>query len=77
MTSEGKEENAMNKEMDFSFMYDDEPSELKVIKRRVPLKHNYLKGDEARRYVVEINQSSQYHQQKQYYFHPGNLLKFH
>ena len=56
MKSEGKEENAMNKEMDLSFMHDDEPNELKVIKRRVPLKHDYLKGDEARRHVVEINQ---------------------
>ena len=46
----------MSKEMDLSFMHDDEPSELKVIKRRVPLKHDYLKGEDARKHVVEINQ---------------------
>ena len=46
----------MNKEKNFNVMYDDEPGELKVIKRRVPLKHDYLKGDEARRHVIEINQ---------------------
>ena len=46
----------MSKEMDLSFMHDDELNELKVIKRRIPLKHDYLKGDEARRHVVEINQ---------------------
>ena len=48
--------NTMSKEMDLSFMHDDEPSELKVIKRRVPLRHDYLKGDEARKHIVEINQ---------------------
>ena len=37
-------------------MHDEEPSELKVIKRRVPLKHDYLKGEDARKHVVEINQ---------------------
>ena len=46
----------MSKEKDLSFMHDDEPSELKVIRRRVPLKHDYLKGDGARKHVVEINQ---------------------
>lgn len=46
----------MSKEMDLSFMHDDEPSELRVIKRRVPLKHDYLKGEDARKHVVEINQ---------------------
>ena len=46
----------MSKDMDLSFMHDNEPSELKVIKRRVPLKHDYLKGDEARKHVIEINQ---------------------
>ena len=48
--------NAMSKEMDLSFMHDDEPNELKVIKRRIPLRHDYLKGDEARKHIVEINQ---------------------
>ena len=37
-------------------MHDQETKELKVIKRRVPLRRDYLKGDEARRHVVEINQ---------------------
>ena len=46
----------MSKEMDLSFMHDDELTELKVSKRRVPLRHDYLKGEEARKYVVEINQ---------------------
>ena len=46
----------MSKDMDLSFMHDDEPSELRVIKRRVPLKHDYLKGEDARKHVVEINQ---------------------
>ena len=46
----------MSKEMDLSFMHDDELSELKVIKRRVPLRHDYLKGEDARKHVVEINQ---------------------
>lgn len=30
--------------------------ELQVIKRRVPLKRDYLKGEEARQFVVSINQ---------------------
>ena len=46
----------MSKDMDLSFMHDNEPSELKVIKRRGPLKHDYLKGEEAKKHVVEINQ---------------------
>ena len=46
----------MSKEMDLSFMHDDELNELKVIKRRVPLRHDYLKGEDARKHVVEINQ---------------------
>ena len=46
----------MSKEMNLSFMRDDEPTNLNVIKRRVPLKHDYLKGEDARKHVVEINQ---------------------
>ena len=45
----------MSKDMDLSFMHD-ELSELKVIKRRVPLRHDYLKGKDAEKRIVEINQ---------------------
>ena len=35
---------------------DDSERELQIIKRRVPLKRDYLKGEEARKHVVSINQ---------------------
>ena len=46
----------MSKDIDVSFMHDFEPTELKVIKRRVPLRHDYLKGKDAETHVTEINQ---------------------
>ena len=51
-----KEEGPMSKDMDLSFMHDEDPCELNVIKRRVPLRHDYLKGKDAERHIVEINQ---------------------
>ena len=44
------------KKFDVSFMQDDEPTKLNIIRRRVPLKRDYLKGEEARKHVIEINQ---------------------
>ena len=46
----------MSKEIDVSFMHDFEPTNLKIIKRRVPLRHDYLRGQDAETYVSEINQ---------------------
>lgn len=45
-----------NNELDLSFMNENEECELQIIKRRVPLKYDFLKGEEARKYVVSINQ---------------------
>lgn len=45
-----------DKMFDLSFMKDDNPMKLEVIKRRVPLRHDFLKGLEAKEYVVSINQ---------------------
>lgn len=52
----GKEEKRMETKRDVSFMHDVEPIELNIARRRIPLMHDYLKGDEARKHVVEINQ---------------------
>ena len=46
----------MNKKMDMSFMEDNGPYELKVSRRRVPLSHDYLKGETAVERITEINQ---------------------
>ena len=46
----------MSKEIDVSFMHDLEPTKLNVIRRRVPLRHDYLRGQDAETYVSEINQ---------------------
>ena len=45
-----------NKNIDVSFMHDFEPTNLNVIKRRIPLRHDYLKGKDAETHVTEINQ---------------------
>ena len=45
-----------DKTFDLSFMRDDNPIKLEVIKRRVPLRHEFLKGIDAKNYVVAINQ---------------------
>lgn len=53
----GKEEAKMsNKGIDVSFMHDFELTKLNIIKRRVPLKHDYLRGKDAETHVTEINQ---------------------
>ena len=53
----GKEEANMSKnDIDVSFMHDLEPTKLNVIKRRVPLRHDYLRGKDAETHVTEINQ---------------------
>ena len=36
-------------------MHDFEPTKLNVIKRRVPLRHDYLRGKDAETHVTEIN----------------------
>ena len=46
----------MSKNIDVSFMHDFEPTKLNVIKRRVPLRHDYLRGKDAETHVTEINQ---------------------
>lgn len=46
----------MSKNIDVSFMHDFEPTKLNVIKRRVPLRHDYLRGKDAEAHVTEINQ---------------------
>ena len=46
----------MSKDIDVSFMHDFEPTKLNVIKRRVPLRHDYLRGKDAETHVTEINQ---------------------
>lgn len=46
----------MSKDIDVSFMHDFEPTNLNVIKRRVPLRHDYLRGKDAETHVTEINQ---------------------
>ena len=46
----------MSKNIDVSFMHDLEPTKLNVIKRRVPLRHDYLRGKDAETHVTEINQ---------------------
>ena len=46
----------MSKDIDVSFMHDFEPTNLNVIKRRVPLRHDYLRGKDAELHVTEINQ---------------------
>ena len=53
---EGKEGKTMSKNIDVSFMHDLEPTELKIVRRRVPLRHDYLKGKDAEAHVTEINQ---------------------
>ena len=45
-----------NKQLDLSFMQDNGCLDLQIIKRRVPLSFNFLKGEEARNYIVSINQ---------------------
>lgn len=41
--------------LDLSFMRDDELN-LQIIKRRVPMKHDFLKGEEARKHINTLNQ---------------------
>lgn len=42
-------------DLDLSFMQDDS-IDLQIIKRRVPMQHDFLKGETARKHVTAINQ---------------------
>ncbi len=46
----------MEKEIKTSLKYELEPKKLIVIKRREPMKYDFLKGEIAVKYVTEINQ---------------------
>ena len=58
MKSERKEEKVVEKTKDFdlSFMHDNEPYQLQIVKRRVPIRHDFLKGEAAHSYIMAINQ---------------------
>ena len=56
MKKKERREKTMSKDIDVSFMHDFEPTNLNVIKRRVPLRHDYLRGKDAETHVTEINQ---------------------
>lgn len=45
-----------NNGLDLSFMHEKNECQLQIIKRRLPLRYDFLKGEEARNYIVSINQ---------------------
>ena len=53
----GKEEIDMdNQKQDLSFMKENDSLAMKIIKRRVPMKYTFLKGEDARKHIITLNQ---------------------